>query len=88
MTDVLSQFCSVVMQRAPQFVAEVLNKALARLHQLCEECGIDSRRQEEDQPSKISFRLLRGLLLIADDPDAEVFGTYATGVRVGVGVRR
>ena len=69
------------------FVAEVLNKARARLHQFYEQSGIDSRRQEEDQPGKISFRLLQGLLLVVDDPGAEVFGTYATGVRVGVGVR-
>ena len=65
----------------------VLNKARARLHQLCEECGIDSRCQEEDQPGTISFRLLRGLL-IADDPDAEVFGAYATGVGVGLRMPR
>ena len=40
-----------------------------------------------DQPQPILVRLLGGFLRACDDPDWQVLGTFAKGVRIGVGVR-
>ena len=46
--------------------------------------GHDGKRQVGDRGA-VEFRLVRALLQAAGDPDAEIFGTYPSGVRIGVG---
>ena len=49
--------------------------------------GHEGSRRPTDEPSPVHFRLLSALLQACGDPDWKVFNTYATGVRVGVGVK-
>ena len=46
--------------------------------------GHDGRRQVGDR-GIVEFRLVRALKQAAGDPDVEIFGTYPSGVRIGVG---
>ena len=46
--------------------------------------GHDGKRQVGDRGA-VEFRLVTALLQAAGDPDAEIFGTYPSGVRIGVG---